>query len=176
MYDESAEIEIFRTGKEHLLAAGELQVIEYSMMQDDKYRKRDLQFPVLVGNEDGAADKGKKMHFKKAMHLVDILRHKDRDHQAQHILIQVGIREEELDGIIGRQAQPAHAQGNGPGIECGCKSQPGQEKTSQEEIHQPVRSSFNFQNVIGRLLVQTSVGRYGVKDVFHWVQVGSVQP
>lgn len=73
------------------------------MVQDHDDREGYLQFPVLVSDEDGAADECEEMHFEQPMHLVDVLGHKDGHDQAQHILIHVAFWQKELYRVIGQQ-------------------------------------------------------------------------
>src|ERR1700761_3238167 len=101
MDDEGIEVEVIDVGEMNIAVAAVLQVIEEGMVQDDEDQQRDLQLPVLIGDQDGAGDEGKEVHLEQAMHLVDELRHEQADYYAQHILVEIRIRQEQLHGIVG---------------------------------------------------------------------------
>src|SRR5579859_4044596 len=101
MDDIGLEVEVVETGKINMCIAGILEVVKNAVMHGDNNDQGDLQLPVLVGDEEGGADKGDEVHFKEAMHLVDILGHKDGQDRTQHILVKIGVGKKPFYGIVG---------------------------------------------------------------------------
>jgi hypothetical protein len=78
------------------------------------------------------------VHLEQPVHLVDILCHEEAQNYAQHILIQIGIGERYLDGIIGEERETANADGDSPGIKVMGEEEPNDKEPPQEVIHELV--------------------------------------
>ena len=64
-----------------------LQVTKPGMVYKNNYCNGYLQLPFPVSDQYGTADKRKKVHLKQAVHLVDVLGHKNANDRRQHILV-----------------------------------------------------------------------------------------
>src|SRR5882762_3763258 len=73
-----------------------LQVSENGVVQNDDNGQRDLDFPILIGDEECGANECKKMHFKQTMRLINELSHINTDHAAGDKLIDVSVRKQFL--------------------------------------------------------------------------------
>ena len=158
MDDEGLQVQVIQLGKIDRGIAAVLQVVEDRMVQNDDDQQGDLQSPVLIGDEDGAGDKREEVHFEQPVHLVDVLCHEQAQHYAQHILIQIGIRQRYLDGIVGEEGETTYADGDSPGIKVMGQKETNHKEPAQEVIHEFVRPSFDLIAEEGRLGLQVGEG------------------
>ena len=135
MHNKGSKVQIFQSCEIDMCIARVLQVVENAVVQNYNGQYGYLQFPFLIGDENGAANKGKEVHLEQAVHLVNELRHKDAKHRAQHILIKVGFRKRPFNGIIGQQTETTNAKGDGPGIEPAGEKETCKEESDEEKIH-----------------------------------------
>src|SRR5258708_1231926 len=177
MDDKSLQVQIVEARKMNSRITAVLKVIENGMVCDDKEQEGNLEFPLLIGNENSAADESEKMHLEQAVHLVDVLRHKKGQYRAEHILVEIGSGEKRLHRIIGDKRQPADSKGDGPRIEIRRQQQPDDEEPRQKIIHEPAPASFHFSPHTLRLRLQVT-GRIGyyIRGLRHLLQVGNSQP
>src|SRR3569832_717413 len=96
MNDKCFQCHVFQLGKTYFTHTYKLQITKTGMMHKYNYGNWNLQLPFAIGNQNGTADKCKEVHFKHAVHLVNILSHKNSNHSRQHILIEVGRRKKEF--------------------------------------------------------------------------------
>ena len=87
VYDKGLKGHIIQLRKIDLIISNVLEVAETRMVHNDQQRKRDLQFPILIGDQYRTPDKRDKMHFKQPVHLVNELSHKDAEYCAYYILV-----------------------------------------------------------------------------------------
>jgi hypothetical protein len=80
--DKGAEFKISELCKIGCCNSRVLQVTKDHMMHHHHEHQGYLQFPVLIGDKNSAANKCKEVHFKHAMHLVNKLRHENSKHYA----------------------------------------------------------------------------------------------
>jgi len=138
MDDKGVEVEVIELGEIDGRVPAVLEIVEDRMMQDDKDQQGDLQFPFLVGDEDSAGDESNKMHFEEPMHLIDVLRHEQSDHDAENVLIKVGTGQGELDGIIGDEGQAADPESDHIGPEIVGEIDADEKEADQKVVHEPV--------------------------------------
>src|SRR6185437_14431198 len=130
---------IIQLGKIDFVIPDVLEIAEGRMMHYDQQRERYLQFPILIGDQNCAADKGDEMHFEQPMHLIDILGHEYAEYQAYDILVSIRIGKESPGSIIGDHGKAAYADADKPVIIKECEQQSAHEKTDKEIVHQLVR-------------------------------------
>src|SRR5258708_36381033 len=144
MDDKSLQVQIVEARKMNRRISAVLKVIENGMVCDDKDQQGNLQFPLLIGNENSAADESEKMHLEQAVDVVDVLGHKKGQYRAEHILVEIGSGEKRLHRIRREKRQPAHSKGDVPAIEIRRQQQTDDEEPRQKIIHEPVTASIDF--------------------------------
>src|SRR5437763_101825 len=87
--DKRLQIHVVELCKINSLKACILQIPENGMMNNDNQNDGQLNFPILIRDKNGAADKSHKVHLEHAMHLVNKLSHENAKHRTQYILIQI---------------------------------------------------------------------------------------
>ena len=63
MDDEGVKVNVVELREIDGLVALVLEIVKDDMVQADKDQQGDVQLPVLVGDQDGTGNKGKKVHF-----------------------------------------------------------------------------------------------------------------
>src|SRR5690242_3440564 len=89
MNNEGSKLEFVQLSKINVGEPEVLKEAEGRVVNNHKCGNGKLKFPVLVSDQYGTANKGKEVHFKHAVHLVNELCHKNSQYTAQYILIQV---------------------------------------------------------------------------------------
>jgi hypothetical protein len=136
------------------------------MMSHDNDHDRYLEPPILIGNENGAANEREKVHFEQSVHLVDILSHEDTQYDAKDILIKRRIRYSDLREIVSQQGDPPYPNGDRPGIIAEGQGKSTYEISSQEVIDDPVRP-FLGSVVSGKSSHHVQTARGGGQESVH---------
>lgn len=140
MDDEGVEVYIIETGKKDGGVSAVLEIVKNRVMQKNKNEQRDLQFPILVRDQDRAGDEREEVHLEEPVHLIDILSHENAQDDAQYILIKIGTRKRQFDGVIGDEAKASNSQRDGIGVVVVSEVQADGEECGQKIVHEPVGS------------------------------------